>query len=434
MRTTATLNAMSSGLYPIRKWSRRCSGPASHIGKPRSLPGTSGPLPAVAQTTIAATTNTISPRATRPARSLVRARVRGRRTRNGEMPKPVVSVPSPAGPGLATGPAESTTDPSAGVGSCRMAADEDTARYSMNTRVRAVVIRLRTPAGIGLLALAALAAALRFSRLGHQGFWFDEGYSALLVHQRPSEMLHLLRHSESTPPLYYCVAWVWVRVFGFGEAGLRSLSALAGTATVPLLYLAGTRFASRRAGLAAAALAATNPLLIWYSQEARSYALLAMFSAATLAALPAALGRPGRRPLAIWAVLCALALATHYYAVLVVVPQAVLLLWRRRRAALPAVAAVAVVGLGLLPWRSSSSATTSSRGSITSRSTPVSRRSCRRSRSGSPDRPTTRSRVESRCSGRSVSHGWPSGRAGPRERETTPAAAQHGVHSCWPAG
>ena len=190
---------------------------------------------------------------------------------------------------------------------------------------------------------------MRFWHLGHQGFWFDEGYSALLVHQRPGEMLHLLRHSESTPPLYYCVAWVWVRVFGFGEAGLRSLSALAGTATVPLLYLAGTRFVSRRAGLVGAALAATNPLLIWYSQEARSYALLAMFSAATLAALPAALGRPGRRPLAIWAVLSALALATHYYAVLVVVPQAVMLLWCRRRSALPAVAGVAVIGLGLLP-------------------------------------------------------------------------------------
>ncbi len=198
-------------------------------------------------------------------------------------------------------------------------------------------------------ALTALAAILRFTRLGHQGFWFDEGNTALLVRQPAGEMLRLLRHSESTPPLYYCLAWIWVRVFGRDEYGLRSLSALAGTLTVPAIHLAGSRLVSRRTGVAAAALVATNPLLIWYSQEARAYSMLILLSAATLAALGGALATPGRRPLTIWGVLAAVALATHYYAVLVVVPQALLLLWRRRRTAVPAVAGVAVVGLALLP-------------------------------------------------------------------------------------
>ncbi len=81
-----------------------------------------------------------------------------------------------------------------------------------------------------MLALTVLAAVLRFYRIGHQGYWFDEGNSVLLIHLSPGKMLGLIPQTESTPPLYYCIAWVWARIFGFGEAGLRSLSALVGVA------------------------------------------------------------------------------------------------------------------------------------------------------------------------------------------------------------
>ena len=47
-------------------------------------------------------------------------------------------------------------------------------------------------------------------------------------------MWHQIEATESTPPLYYCMAWVWARIFGYGETGLRSLSAVAGVLTVPL--------------------------------------------------------------------------------------------------------------------------------------------------------------------------------------------------------
>ena len=87
---------------------------------------------------------------------------------------------------------------------------------------------LRSPAAAAVAALTALAAVLRFTRIGHQGFWFDEANTALLVHFSPGKMLGLIPQTESTPPLYYCVAWIWARIFGYGEAALRSLSALAG--------------------------------------------------------------------------------------------------------------------------------------------------------------------------------------------------------------
>ena len=209
---------------------------------------------------------------------------------------------------------------------------------------------LRT-AWLWVAALTVLAAAIRFYRLGHQGFWFDEANTALLVHFSPGRMLGLLPHYESTPPLYYCIAWVWARVFGHGETGLRSLSAVAGVLTVPVLYAAASKLISVRAGVIAAALAACNPLLIWYSQEARSYQLLVLLSGVSLVAFAYLLERPTGRLGAAWVIACALALATHYYASLVVVPEALWLLYvhRRSRPVRLAVGVVVLCGLALIP-------------------------------------------------------------------------------------
>jgi hypothetical protein len=204
---------------------------------------------------------------------------------------------------------------------------------------------------LAILALSALAAFLRFYRIGHQGFWFDEANTALLVHFSPGKMLGLIPQSESTPPLYYCIAWVWARIFGYGEAGLRSLSALAGVLTVPVAYGAGAKLISRRAGLVVAGLCACSPLLIWYSQEARSYALLVLLSGASLLTFAYALERPSARTSAAWVIASAFALATHYYALLTVVPEALWLLFvhRRSRAVHVAVGLVGLCGLALIP-------------------------------------------------------------------------------------
>ncbi len=207
------------------------------------------------------------------------------------------------------------------------------------------------PALAAVAALMALAAALRFYGIGHQGFWFDEANTAQLVRLSPGRMLGLIPQSESTPPLYYCVAWVWARVFGHGEVGLRSLSALCGVLAIPVAYLAATRLLDRRAGLIAAALTACNPLLIWYSQEARSYSMLVLATGLSLLAFVVVRRAPAPRALGLWVLSCALALAIHYFAAVAVVPQAAWLLveHRRRRAVRAAVAAVALCGLALIP-------------------------------------------------------------------------------------
>src|SRR3954452_15347683 len=164
---------------------------------------------------------------------------------------------------------------------------------------------------IALAALTLLGALLRWVTLGDQSYWGDEGVTVALVRMSFGHMLDTIPKSESTPPLYYALAWLWTRVLGSSdEYALRSLSALAGTAAVPVLYAAACTLVTRRAGLIAAALAACSPLLVWYSQESRAYALLGLLRALTLLFSTLALDRR-KHALAWWAGAAVLALATH---------------------------------------------------------------------------------------------------------------------------
>ena len=173
-----------------------------------------------------------------------------------------------------------------------------------------------------LLALTVAAgAAIRFAGLGSQSWSPDEGVTVALLKLGFADLFTAVRHSESTPPLYYVLAWVWAKVFGLNEYGLRSLSALAGTLTEPAAYVAGASLVTRRVGLVAAALAAFSPLLVWYSQEARSYALLVLLVTVSFALF-------SQRRLWWWAAVSALALATHYFAAFVIAPEAIWLAWQ----------------------------------------------------------------------------------------------------------
>jgi mannosyltransferase len=204
-----------------------------------------------------------------------------------------------------------------------------------------------------LAGLTALGLAIRFASLGVQSYHHDEVITAArVIPGNFGDMLSQVRGSESNPPLYYVLAWGWAKVFGTGEVGLRSLTALFGAAAVPVAYLIGRELASNRAGLIAAAIVAVNPMLIWYSQEARSYALLVFFGALALLFFVRALRSAQSRDLALWTLASALALCSHYFAVFAVAIEAVWLLTALRsrwRAVLPAVAVVFAVGLALLP-------------------------------------------------------------------------------------
>lgn len=198
--------------------------------------------------------------------------------------------------------------------------------------------------------LTALGAVLRFATLGDQSYHHDEIVTASRVLRVGfGHAMDAVGFSESAPPLYYALAWLWTQVTGNGEWGLRFLSALAGVATIPVAYFAGRELRGARAGVIAAALVAFNPMLLWYSQEARAYALLGFFCALSLLYCIRALQRGERRDFVWWGVYSALALATHYFAVFPLVAEIVLLARRRGKAILSGLWIVAVAVVLLAP-------------------------------------------------------------------------------------
>jgi 4-amino-4-deoxy-L-arabinose transferase-like glycosyltransferase len=198
--------------------------------------------------------------------------------------------------------------------------------------------------------LTALAAVLRFATLGVQSYHHDEVVTASRILRAGfGHAMSAVNFSESTPPLYYAVAWVWVQVTGTGEWGLRSLSALAGVATVPVAYAIGAELRGRRAGLWTAALVAVNPMLLWYSQEARAYALLVLFCAVSLLFTLRAMRGGARRDYVWWGIFSGLAVATHYFAIFPIVAEIFLLCRRRGRASWPGLAILAAACAALAP-------------------------------------------------------------------------------------
>src|SRR3954451_5237853 len=100
-----------------------------------------------------------------------------------------------------------------------------------------------------LAGIVVAGALLRFLTLDAQSYWLDEAATVNLVRKGFGDMISGVSGGESPPPLFYIVAWVWAKVFGTGEVGLRSLSALVGTATIPLAYVLGRHVGGRRTGL-----------------------------------------------------------------------------------------------------------------------------------------------------------------------------------------
>ncbi|WP_354699280.1 hypothetical protein DSM112329_04991 [Paraconexibacter sp. AEG42_29] len=228
-----------------------------------------------------------------------------------------------------------------------------------------------------VLALTAVALVVRVATLDLQSFWSDEAATVGVLRHSFGGMLDAVWDGESTPPLFYVLMWAWSKLAGTGEIALRLPAAVLGAAAVPVVAALAARVAgcrrapsgtgsrvepsgtpgepgggSRmpdRAAVAAALLMALSPLTVWYSQEARAYALLILLAAGSTLALLRALEAPTRGRLAAWAALAIAAFWTHHFAVFLVAGQAGWALWALRARALPACCAIAAGGAALAP-------------------------------------------------------------------------------------
>ncbi|MBW4551223.1 MAG: glycosyltransferase family 39 protein [Aphanocapsa sp. GSE-SYN-MK-11-07L] len=144
-----------------------------------------------------------------------------------------------------------------------------------------------------LAAIIIFGAFLRFYNLGAEPLWTDEGATWGFTHLPLSQLWGAAAAGETNPPLYYTLQKFWL-IFGQSEAALRSLSAIIGTLTIPLIYGLGQTLGGHWLGVIAAALLATSDINIQYSQEARAYALFTAAATLTIWGLASLLKTPAK--------------------------------------------------------------------------------------------------------------------------------------------
>ncbi len=128
-----------------------------------------------------------------------------------------------------------------------------------------------------LFALTAIAAVLRAWRLDSD-LWLDE-ITTVREYMRLGlpEILHTFP-APNQQMLNTVLGWASIEVFGEHEWSVRLPAMLFGVASVPALYWLGRAFTREGEALAAAALLCVSYHHVWFSQNARGYSGMILFS------------------------------------------------------------------------------------------------------------------------------------------------------------
>ncbi|MBN3942306.1 MAG: glycosyltransferase [Nostoc sp. NMS9] len=153
------------------------------------------------------------------------------------------------------------------------------------------------------------------------------------------DVIHNLATQDSHPPLYFVLAYLWMKLFP-SDGGLvslfaaRLLPAIIGAASIPCVYVLGrVAFRSSLVGQLTAAMMAVSPYGVFLAQEARHYTLAILWVIGSLTCLVIATRHiQNRTPLPIWIALFwieinALGIATHYFFTLTLCTEAVVLIF-----------------------------------------------------------------------------------------------------------
>jgi mannosyltransferase len=129
-----------------------------------------------------------------------------------------------------------------------------------------------------------IAAFLRFASLSEQSLWSDEIQTIEIARGSLSEVALTAAQTNIQPPLFFWLVRA-MAAFGSNEFNIRLPSAIAGLLTVPLVWAIAAQMTSRFTSIIVMLTIAISPFHIWYSQEARGYALLLFFLTASVSCL-----------------------------------------------------------------------------------------------------------------------------------------------------
>lgn len=165
----------------------------------------------------------------------------------------------------------------------------------------------------------------------NQSLWLDESLEALALRGHFGSLLSYSL-SDFQPPFYHFILLFWTKLAGFSEFVLRLPSLLAGLFTVYFVIKLAELLGNKKVGTIVGFLAATNPLLIYYSQEGRTYAMTTFFVTASFYYFIKLLQSKKRDlPSTIYYLLSTTAfLWTSYLSWFVLLSQVIYVLWKKR--------------------------------------------------------------------------------------------------------
>jgi mannosyltransferase len=136
-----------------------------------------------------------------------------------------------------------------------------------------------------VIIITLIGYGLRVFIISNKGLWLEETFSIWLGKQSVVNMLQWIAKIDIHPPLYYLLLHYWIALKGDTPNSIRLLSALFGTATIPVIYLIGKRMSGVVMGMVAAVILALSPFNIRFAQETRMYTCLTFNAAVAIYAL-----------------------------------------------------------------------------------------------------------------------------------------------------
>ena len=184
-----------------------------------------------------------------------------------------------------------------------------------------------------LVLIVVGGAALRFHDLGRESYSFDE---AMMVEVIGTDIERVSLNFDSRPPIFVWAAKGWTSLFGTSEAAARSLSAVAGTAAIVMMYAAGRELFGVWVGLMSAFLLSVSQVQIEHAQEFRYYAVVMFLTTSSFFFYLRTRRMFGWINFVGWLVSSFLLLFTHYLTVFALGAQTLhsLIMWRRTRSIL----------------------------------------------------------------------------------------------------
>ncbi len=174
--------------------------------------------------------------------------------------------------------------------------------------------------------------------------WGDEAWAATLA-VKPIWKIITIVSKDTSPPLYYLLLHIWMKIFGTSEPSIRCLSFLFFLAASFFVFLIGkSLWEEEKYPFLTFLLAFLNPFLFRYGFEGRMYSLLLLTTTSSMYFFL-------KKKWTLYIISTLAALYTHHFSIFLVLTQ---LFWIikgiTRKNFFSSLKPYLIIGLGYLPW------------------------------------------------------------------------------------